>query len=31
MREIIINALRLKYKGVMAEAEANVNQLVQTL
>jgi|TARA_B100000287_G_scaffold235769_1_gene222012 hypothetical protein len=24
MREIIINALRLKYKGVMAEAQANI-------
>lgn len=24
MREIIINALRLKYKGVMAEAKANI-------
>ena len=24
MREIIINALRLKYKGIMAEAQANI-------
>ena len=24
MREIIINALRLKYNGVMAEAQANI-------
>lgn len=24
MREIIVNALRLKYKGVMAEAKANI-------
>ena len=24
MREIIINALRLKYKGVIAEAQANI-------
>ena len=24
MREIIINALRLKYKGVMAEAKKNI-------
>ena len=24
MREIIINALRLKYKGLMAEAQANI-------
>ena len=24
MREIIINALRLKFKGIMAEAQANI-------
>ena len=24
MREIIVNALRLKYKGVIAEAQANI-------
>ena len=24
MREIIVNALRLKYKGIMAEAQANI-------